>query len=124
MELLNDLLLDDDFTVSAQGDFALVEGVANVRQALLHRLLTTPGTVVHRPEYGVGIQDYLNSPLSFDTKRKMAVAIQGQFLNDSRVAEVKTIQIQDSPENPSSVTLLASVLIDGSGDAILQFDIG
>jgi hypothetical protein len=104
MELLNDLLLDDDFTVSAQGDFALVEGVANVRQALLHRLLTTPGTVVHRPEYGVGIQ--------------------GQFLNDSRVAEVKTIQIQDSPENPSSVTLLASVLIDGSGDAILQFDIG
>jgi phage baseplate assembly protein W len=123
-ELLTDLRFGEDFSITPQGDFALIEGVDNVKQALLHRLLTTKGTLVHRPEYGVGIKNYLGAPLDFETQRQLAVQMQAQFLNDLRVAGVNTIQIEQDENNLFSVTIWANVEIEGEGEASLEIEIG
>lgn len=123
-DLLRDLRFKDDYDITPQGDLGLVEGVDNVKQALMHRLLTTKGTLVHRPDFGVGIKNFLGAPMSFETQREIAVQIQAQFLNDSRVAGVNSIQILESEINPFSVTISVEVEIEGQGGALLDFEIG
>lgn len=123
-EILEDFRFGDDFDITPQGDLGLVTGVDNIRQALLSRLLTTKGTLVHRPEYGVGIKNFLGAPLSFDTQRQLATQMEAQFLQDLRVTGINTIQIQENENNPFSVTIWANVEIEGQGEANLEFEIG
>lgn len=59
-----DFLFTDDLQVTASGDYATVQGMACLRQAILNRLLTAPGEYAVHPEYGVGIRNWVKKRLT------------------------------------------------------------
>jgi hypothetical protein len=119
--LLNDLLHNDDLRSTAGGSLETISGLLNLKQALFHRLITTPGALVHRPDYGVGIKDYQNSVNSIDNKRKMATAIVEQFSRDSRINEVSGIRITNEDDDPSKVLVYVRVKAAGYDEITLEF---
>lgn len=56
--LLTDcLLVNGRLTAdSSTGDFALVSGRENLKQAIIHRIITDPGELIYHPQYGCKIQ--------------------------------------------------------------------
>jgi phage baseplate assembly protein W len=100
-----DLLLDSDMKAASTGDLQTITGIENLKQALLHRLLTVPGTLVHRPTYGIGLPRYQNGLSSFVLQQKLAREIQDQFLEDPRVESVSAVGITSDDTNPQQVNI-------------------
>lgn len=96
-----DLYVDPDseapIRVTPTGDLPLVEGVDNLRHALRRRIITTPGTVIHRPDYGAGVQAYVGVQTS--QRSQMANAIRKNMLRDSRVEDCSASVALGSPGN-------------------------
>lgn len=121
---VNDILLRDlkhlrDLQ-DENGDLITIEGIENIRLALLHRLVTRPGTLIHRPEYGVGIQDFLNAPNTIDNQRTIATRIAENFARDPRVAEVSAVSVEPN-SNPELVRIIVKVRIIGRQEQSLEF---
>ncbi len=110
---LKDLAHDGDLLVSPNGDVQTVTGLNNIRRALFNRLMTVPGALVHRPNYGVGIKQFQNAPNSIDNQRLIAKRIKDQFELDFRVEEVVGVQIQNSPETPELIKYIVRVRLEG-----------
>lgn len=68
-----DAMLDNNgrFRV-ANGDFVIVKGVPNLKQAIRHRLITEPGELLHYPEYGC-MARALMGRRAFETARLLAI---------------------------------------------------
>jgi len=90
---LIDLEFGMDLRTAPNGDFSTVSGLENLKQALFNRLITVPGSLAHRPEYGIGIQKYQNSLTSFSRQQALALEIKKQFLEDPRVVDVTSVRI-------------------------------
>lgn len=112
-----DLLHNGDFVAAPNGDFALAKGVVNLKQALFHRLITVPGSLVHRPEYGVGIKLYQNDISSITRQRDLANAIVSQFEQDFRVVKVVGVSITKIKDNG---TFEIKYRIEVSGGQLLE----
>lgn len=95
---LIDLEFSGDLKSSPSGDLALVTGMNNLKQALFNRLVTVPGSLAHRPDYGVGIQLYQNGISSFSKQQELALKIRKQFEQDHRVAKVLSVRITKDGE--------------------------
>lgn len=80
-----DLYHEDDFALGATGDITLVSGQDNLRQAIYHRLVTVKGSLAHRPDYGVGLKNYLGAPLTPNTQLEIMREIQDQFTREERI---------------------------------------
>lgn len=126
MAELNDFLKRDiahigDLKKKATGDLDTLEGLRNVKNALFHRLMTRPGTLAHRPEYGVGLQDYQNGINSLSKQRQLALRIQTQFEQDPRVESVQSVAVDGYEDQPDLVKLIVRVQIRGYGENTLTF---
>jgi phage baseplate assembly protein W len=119
--LLRDVLHNGDIRVTPSGDVELVSGLLNLKQALFHRLLTTPGALVHRPEYGVGIKNYQNAVNTLDTQRRLANTIIDQFQRDSRIREVSGVRISTDETVPGKVVIYVRVKAVGYDEITLDF---
>ena len=92
-----DLLHKSDFSLTKTGDLFKIRGKENLRQALFHRLITVPGTLVHRPLYGVGVKTFQNRIDSITNRRDLFNRIVSQFEDDDRVESVDAVTtIQDA----------------------------
>lgn len=89
-----DISFKDDLVVTPTGDLDLSSGLGNLKESLFRRLLTTPGTLMHRPEYGVGIKDFQNSLSTISNQTRLAQVIKRQFELDSRVESVLGISVK------------------------------
>jgi phage baseplate assembly protein W len=116
-----DICHKSDLLVAANGDLQTQVGLENVKTALFHRLITTPGTLVHRPTYGVGMKDYQNAPASLAVYRRLAQRIQEQFALDPRVKEVLGVAINADDQTPNLIILKVRVDIVGYGETELKF---
>lgn len=94
-----DLLHNGDFVAAPNGDFALAKGLNNLKQALFHRLITVQGSLVHRPEFGVGVKLWQNDVGSLTRQKELAVRIKEQFEQDERVEEVTGVRIEKINDN-------------------------
>jgi len=126
MALIDEILGTDiahksDYLLSATGDLDLLSGLENVKNALLHRLVTTPGTLIHRPDYGVGLKDYQNAPNSIDIQRQLALRIQEQFELDPRVDRVLGVSINYADLTPENVEIVVRVKIAGYDEVTAKF---
>lgn len=115
---------DLSFGVSPTGDLERISGIENVREELLRRLITSPGTLVHRPEYGVGVKDYLNGINRLGNKRQLAIKIQEQFTQDPRVASLLGVQISEDPSNTHMVSIIIRVELIGFGEQSFTYQVG
>jgi len=103
------------------GDLATLTGLNNVRAALFRRLQVTPGSLVHRPDYGVGIKDFLNAVNSLDNRRALAIRITEQFTRDDRVDSVLGMDIRQDETVPGKVVLFVRVTLRGFGEETFRF---
>jgi phage baseplate assembly protein W len=111
-------LVNGDLVLSSGGDLALISGIANLKAALFHRLVTVPGTLVHKPTYGVGITQYENSCSSFSVQQKLATLIQEQFALDPRVQSVDTVSISSEDGTPQMTVIKVFITPIGYSDGI------
>ncbi len=113
-----DIAHNGDLVRTSGGDVATVTGLANMEQALFHRLITVPGTLIHRPTYGVGAPLYQGAISSFAAQQKFAQNIKEQFLQDPRVLAVTSISISTNDSNPQQTLVKVFVTLVGYIDAI------
>lgn len=118
---LMDLAHTGSLLESSSGDLDVVSGLSNLRQALYHRLITRPGSLIHRPDYGVGIKDFQNAVGSIATFRQLAQAIDEQFRQDFRVKDVRGVSIEQDPNNPSLFKVVVKITADGYDEVELAF---
>lgn len=116
-----DIAFKGDFIRTATGDIDTISGLENVKNALFHRLITSPGTLIHRPGYGVGIKDFQNAPMTIDTQRELAMRIKERFEEDPRVEEVSGVQVQVEDTRPDRITVLVRVKIAGYDEEPMKF---
>jgi phage baseplate assembly protein W len=116
-----DLAHSVDFVRTASADLGKVAGLANLKQALFHRLLTMPGTLAHRPTYGVGISMFQNTLSSFSIQQRLATLIQEQFKQDPRVEDVLSVAVSNADSSPQLVMIAVSVKVVGYGETTMNF---
>ena len=91
---LTDLKHDGDFSSGNTGDINTVSGRDNLRQAILNRLVTVKGSLVHRPEYGIGLKLYQGVLSSLEKQRELALLIKSQLLEDTRIESVDGVKFE------------------------------
>jgi phage baseplate assembly protein W len=117
-----DLAFKTDFVLTATGDIDTLTGLDNLKDALYRRLLTHPGSLVHRPDYGVGIKYFQNAVNSLSKKRDLAIKIKEQFERDPRVKEVKGVSVNSKSDlEPDTVIVSVSVESVGYGELKASF---
>ena len=119
--LKTDISLMGDMQVAADGDLMTVSGLNNLRQAIWHRLITVPGSLVHRPTYGCGILLYQNAPTSFTNQQKIASLINDQLPQDPRIQSVTGVSLTLSDDDPELTILSVSVIPVGYTELTMQF---
>lgn len=115
-----DIRHDKDYQATASGDYVTISGIDNVKQRLQHRLITEKGEIVHRPDFGVGINKYKNSVPTISTQRSIALDIKKQFGEDKDVEELEKVSVRF--EN-NIFYIGIKVLIKGYGSTILEFEV-
>lgn len=124
MSIFNDVYLNDlNFDVNSKGDLDSISGISNVKKSLYRRLLTVYGSMINRPDYGVGIKRFLGSLNSMSVKRQLSLEIQEQFEKDDRVLKVLGIQIKDNQNNSSMIEISCRVLLVGDVEENFKFEI-
>jgi hypothetical protein len=109
-ELLGrDIVHKSDYVRAVAGDLDTVEGLTNYKLALFHRLITSPGSLIHRPNYGVGLKDFQNSPSTLGAQRQLAIRIKDQFELDPRTDEVLGVRYDVSDSEPEKTLIIVRV---------------
>lgn len=89
-----DLLHTDELQVGPDGDYITTEGVENLRQAILRRLIVRPGEYKFRPTYGVGIKTYVKKEMTVANLDELKRRIIENLGQDSRIEKVIEVNLQ------------------------------
>jgi phage baseplate assembly protein W len=117
-----DITHRSDLVLSSTGAFEVISGLENLRLALFHRLMTVPGSLIHRPDYGVGIKQFQNAPNTLVNQEQIANRIYDNFIRDSRVEKVLGVQINSEDGTPETLKISVRFKIVGYQDeATLAF---
>ncbi len=103
------------------GDIDTISGLENLKDALFRRLVTVPGSVVHRPEYGVGLPQFQNAPNTVATRKAIALRIGEQFAEDVRVEEVTAVDFESGDLTPETLKITVKVKVVGYGETEMTF---
>lgn len=102
-----------DYFVTPSGDWLIAEGREALKQAVMRRLLTSPGEWATLPDYGVGVRDYIKAKNTPGARADLVNRIQSQLLKEPRVARVREVII-DTEAVPNG--LKVSVKFDARGE--------
>lgn len=80
-----------DYVANASHDWSTVQGLDALRQAVMNRLITSPGEYAARPDYGVGILDFLKEELTESRMAELVTRIRTQLLQDRRITKVDVL---------------------------------
>ena len=104
---------DANLEVTAAGDWAVVEGRAALRQALIRRILTSPGEWQTLPDYGVGARTFVKSRDTPAAREELEERIRAQFAQETRVRSVEQVLV----ERLGDGLLRVSVTVIPAGEA-------
>lgn len=90
---------------AANDDYQLVSGLANLKQAILHRLITNPGELFAHPDYGAGLEEYISAPINRDTKNEIVRRIHDQLRKEPRIAKIVYIKVNTGDSETQIGTL-------------------
>lgn len=93
-----DIFQENDIRVTPSGDLETVAGLDAYLQRIDRMLVTNPGEIFHRPEFGIGIYRFLNQPNTSDNVAKLYNAIRSNISNDSQTERVDAINIERSED--------------------------
>ena len=119
--LLQDIAFQDDFVGNATGSIDTMTGIANVKEAIFRRLVTTPGSLIHRPNYGVGIKKWQNALASLANQHELATEIKAQLELDPRVELVSGVRINFNDLTPDRVEIQITVTVTGYDEQTFSY---
>ncbi len=119
--LKRDIAFKSDFVETATGDLDVISGLDNLKEALFRRLVTTPGSVIHRPEYGCNLKAYQGSLNNLENKRRLAQTIKEQFESDTRVEQVTGVSFKSDDNKPDMIEINVKVSVRGYGETAFGF---
>lgn len=114
-----DIAFDTDFHVGA-GDWQTLEGLALIRQAVFHRLITSPGEFAARPEYGVGIEGYVKEELTDALIAELATKVKTQILQDRRISRCD-VSVQELATPGTGLEVNVSLIASGQALTLAPF---
>jgi len=88
-----DILFNGDYQLTSAGDYVLLSGLEALRQAIYRRLLTRPGEYKLRPEYGVGVLDFVKKRRVQSTLDVLEQRIVDQLSFEQRIEEVVAVVV-------------------------------
>jgi phage baseplate assembly protein W len=71
-----------------RGDLKTVKGIQNLKQAIMIRLCTPLGSLLHHPNFGSRIQEYLGQKDTFQNTYKIKLEIERVIRGDERVSDI------------------------------------
>ncbi len=117
-----DIMHKKDFVKTSSGDRAKIEGLENYKEWCFRTIITTPGSLVHRPQWGAGAKDYLNGPASLAKQQELAKRIQEQLMRDPRTEEVRGVAISVNQSNPAMTYIIVRVKPVGYDETEMKFE--
>lgn len=79
--------------VSAIDDWAVVAGVANFQLYTYRRLITNPGDIKARPNWGCGLGRALRKPFTQSLRDELKARITAQIPDDPRVRALREVDV-------------------------------
>lgn len=119
--LKRDIAFKSDFIETASGDLDVISGLDNLKEALFRRLITTPGSIIHRPEYGCNLKSYQGSLSNLENQRRLAQTIKEQFESDDRVEQVTGVSFNVDDNKPDMIKVNVKVSVRGYGETGFNF---
>ena len=105
-----DILFLDEFTIGDAGDYTTVEGPDNLRLAILHGFMTTPGDYKLDPSYGAGFPRYLGKPDTQSNRDEMRQAAMDFLLSDDRIQAVDSVDVTSETINGVKLSRVSSIV--------------
>jgi len=96
----NDPLILGTIPVDDLGDYALDDGITNLKKRCLRRIFTTKGAFRHLPDYGIGLLSKVKTLGSPSRRAAIAADIQAQLASEPDVEKVFVRVVVDN-DNPS-----------------------
>lgn len=90
---------------TASGDWPVLEGRPCLVAGLLDRAATSPGELVHRPQYGAGATEFVESIGTPAKQAELVGRIRLNLIRDGRLSEV-AVRIAMPVPGRSEVTIL------------------
>lgn len=90
---------------TSSGDWPTVAGRDNLRAAIERHAATSPGELLHRPEYGAGLLDYLELANEPGVHAQIAVQVRQSVLRDPRLQDAQVAVSQGDTPDQAVVTL-------------------
>jgi len=121
---LQDLRFEGDLKPTDSGDADRVHYLENLRQAVLHRLITVPGAVPLSPDYGVGLPRWRGRINSVPEQERLMRRIQEQLALDPRVKEVESLRIRPQKDDPKVTVVTVGITAVGDARIDVAVEIG
>lgn len=88
------MLLDGELVAAADGDAQLVSGLDCLVQDIRHEAMTYPGDLFYDPDYGYGLQDFIQAPSTELSRLELTERIKRRLrTNDSIEAATVTAAV-------------------------------
>jgi phage baseplate assembly protein W len=117
MALIDEVLLVDldhnGDLVDAAGDLTAISGLENMKQAIIRRIMTKKGSLIHRPDYGCSLESLQNAPTTLATKERFVQELVNQFKNEPRVDKITQVSIINADGSPEKITIIVKVRLVG-----------
>jgi phage baseplate assembly protein W len=107
----DDLYFDEDFQHDAIGDLLTITVPESVRQSIYDRLRTRPGEFRPRPEYGVGLYDFVKQPRSAQNLDQIRQRIIDNLRQEKRLDKVIEVVVQR--KEPATLKVYIKALVQG-----------
>lgn len=89
-----DVYQENDMKVNPRGDLSTVAGVDSLLLKIDRMLVTNPGEVFHRPDFGIGIIRFQNQPNTADNAVKLRNEIVRNLAKDPDIERVLEVKVQ------------------------------
>ena len=111
-------LSSGDSRYTAGGHPLMVAGLAQWHQRMDRLLRAAPGSILGLPDLGAGMDGLVGQPLTAQAIATAQGRAQQTIARDSRVQAVASVAISPAPQDPTTIFLDASVVLDGTPRAI------
>lgn len=103
------------FTTSGNNELVLAAGTENLAQAITRRLITKKGSLMHHPEYGSELWNYIGLSLDYNLPELLKIETSRTILSDSRVQSVDDVNVNLQ----GSAVFITSKVTAKSGDPLV-----
>lgn len=111
----------ESIRVTPTGDLPSQAGAENYRAAIGARAITSPGDLLHRPTYGAGLLDQIETASTPAGRARLANTLRRGLLADPRTKDARVTVSAGLPDDPSrdgTVTVDLAVQPRGQDETI------